>query len=92
MKGIYLPMSVIRELGVEAALLYCYVLNRLNPSEGNKVALSIREVLADTGMKDYTQRKLFKVLEGEGYLQTSIVMRHFYEDNCEDESVSDSKY
>ena len=44
LKGIYIPMSLIREVGLDAAFLYCYVLNRLPEGSERTVSLRIEDV------------------------------------------------
>lgn len=72
LKGIYIPMSLIREVGLDAAFLYCYVLNRLPEGSERTVSLRIEDVEKETRLSEYYQRKLLKKLSDDGYLKTFI--------------------
>ena len=67
-KGAYIPNSLVKELGIDQAFLYCYVLNKL-PDGKRKMILTMEEVTAETGLNDYLQRNIFKKLADKGYLK-----------------------
>ncbi|MGA2762957.1 MAG: hypothetical protein ABSG17_06300 [Spirochaetia bacterium] len=77
LKGIYLPMSLVREVGLDAAFFYCYVLNRLPEGSERTVSLRIEDVEKETGLNEYYQRKLLKKLSDVGYLGTFINARGY---------------
>ncbi len=71
MKGVYLPLSAIRELGVEAAPLYCYLLKKMVAQKKDEIILAVRDVEKEIRVGDYKQRKILKELVAMGYLKTS---------------------
>ena len=76
-RGVYVPMSLIRELGVDVAFLYCYILNKIGGEDGMKVFFSVENVEKETGLNDYIQRKLLKELEAKGFVRISFERRYY---------------
>lgn len=74
LRGLYVPMSLVKELGIEKAFLYCYMVNKL-PSVRKKFILTVEELESDTGLNDYLQRTLLKKLETLGYLKLSYTTK-----------------
>ena len=77
LKGIYLPMSLIREVGLDAAFFYCYVLNNLQEGSESAVSVRIKDVEKETGLSEYCQRRVLKKLSDVGYLKTFISARGY---------------
>jgi ribosomal protein S19E (S16A) len=80
LKGVYVPMSLVRELGVDVAFLYCYILNKIDGEDRMKVLFSVENVEKETGLNDYIQRKLLKELEARGYVRISFQRRYCTKD------------
>ena len=69
------PESLVRKWGLEAALFFGYLLKKGKEHGSKRFRLTIQDVLSETRINDYKQRKVLKQLASMGYLTISYVSR-----------------
>ncbi len=69
------PDSLVRKWGLEKALFFGYLLKKSKQSGNKRFRLTIQDVLSETRINDYKQRKVLKQLASMGYLTIYYVSR-----------------
>ena len=70
-----IPLSLVKEIGVEEAFVYCYLSEKAKADGQNKVMISVEMIRSDTGLNEYCQRKVLKNLKEEGWVNIQIESR-----------------
>ena len=69
------PDSLVRKWGLEKALFFGYLLKKSKQSGNKRFRLTIQDVLSETRINDYKQRKVLKQLASMGDLTIYYVSR-----------------
>lgn len=68
-KTVTVDIGLARELGIESAFFYSYLIEKLTNPFTMQVVVTVKEMQADTGMSEYIQRRALKDLETAQLLQ-----------------------
>ncbi len=71
MDAFNVPLALVRELGVTEAFLFCYLMYKIDSPPEYTNILSIEEVERETGINEYTQRRVLADLAARGYLSVA---------------------
>ena len=71
MDAFFIPLALVRHLGVMEAFLLCYLVCKIASPPAYNNLISVEEVTNETGINEYTQRKLLADLSKRGYLRVA---------------------
>jgi hypothetical protein len=71
MDAFFIPLALVRHLGVMEAFLLCYLVCKVDSPPAYTNLLSVEEVSNETGINEYAQRKLLSELSKRGYLRVA---------------------
>ena len=66
-----IPLTLVRHIGVMEAFLLCYLVCKLDSPSSFTNTISVEEVANETGINEYSQRKLLAELSTRGYLRVA---------------------
>jgi len=71
MNAFVIPLPLVRHLGVMEAFFLCYLVSKVDSPPAYNNFLSVEEVANETGINEYSQRKLLAELSKRGYLRVA---------------------
>jgi hypothetical protein len=71
MNAFFIPLPLVRHLGVMEAFFLCYLICKIDSPPAYNNVISVEEVANETGINVYTQRKLLAELSKRGYLHVA---------------------
>ena len=71
MNAFFIPLPLVRHLGVMEAFFLCYLICKIDSPPAYNNVISVEEVANETGINVYTQRKLLAELSKRGYLSVA---------------------
>jgi len=71
MNAFVIPLPLVRHLGVREAFFLCYLICKIDSPPAYNNVISVEEVTNETGINEYTQRKLLAELSKQGYLRVA---------------------
>lgn len=70
-----IPLTLVKEIGVVEAFVYCYLSEKAKAEGQNKTMISVEMIRSDTGLNEYCQRKTLKNLKEKGWVNIRIESR-----------------
>jgi len=67
----FIPLALVRHLGVMEAFLLCYLICKIDSPPLYSNIISVEEVTNETGINEYSQRKLLAELSKRGYIRVA---------------------
>jgi len=71
MDAFFIPLALVRHLGVMEAFLLCYLVCKIDSPPSYSNIISVEEVANETGINEYTQRKILSELSKRGYIRVA---------------------
>jgi hypothetical protein len=71
MNAFFIPLALVRHIGVMEAFFLCYLICKIDSPPAYNNLISVEEVANETGINEYAQRKLLAELSKRGYLSVA---------------------
>ena len=71
MDAFFIPLALVRHLGVMEAFLLCYLVCKIDSPPSYSNIISVEERTNETGINEYTQRKILTELSKRGYIRVA---------------------